>query len=131
MSARDLTSVEGGFAVPRTDFGQDERKVDESTATIISKLADFSGIKDASPRRRMAQVAVPHGNTNVMFPRTLVPQLQGGIIANEQTLFACVVMASPDCSEVPERWEIMCDIPTLKQCEEWFARDGVDITVCA
>lgn len=131
ISAIDLTSFEGGFAVPRTDFGRDERKVEGSAAMVISKLSDFSSIADASRNKRTARVVAPHGNTNVMFPRTLIPQLEGEIRASESTVFACVVSSRPGCHEPPEQWMSIPEIPTVEQCEAWFAEGGSDVTVCA
>ena len=129
-SPRNLSSIEGGFAAPRTDFNGDTRTIDEESASVVSKLGDFSGIVDCSTLRRTVRITAPHGNTNVMFPRTLVPQLGGRIAANELTVFACAVLAGPDGERMRSLWDDVPEIPDVQHCESVFANKGVDVEVC-
>ena len=130
FSPRDLFTTEGGFAAPRTDFDGDESNTEQFSARVVSKLGDFSGIVDGSPQRRSARVTAPHGNTSVMFPRTLVPQLQGQVISGAPVVFACAVLAGPDGDSTKALWNSIPDIPTVEECESLFAGHGSNVEVC-
>ncbi|KAL1968628.1 hypothetical protein VTN77DRAFT_1454 [Rasamsonia byssochlamydoides] len=132
-SARALSTIEGGFAAPRTDFSKDQTAADNAAASaaaqVISTLGDFSGIIDASTPRRSARVIAPHGNTNVMFPRTFVPQLLGDVQANVSTVFACAVLAGPDASTLQTAWSSPPTSPTVDQLEKLLAKKGVVVEI--
>lgn len=130
LSPRDLDSAEGGFAAPRTDFDGDTRAIDDASASVISKLGDFSGIVDSSTPKRTPKVASPHGNTNIMFPRTLVPQLHGRIAANVPTVFTCAVLAGPDGERMYSVWHSVPRIPNVQECETIFAQHGSEVEIC-
>ncbi len=115
QSARELVSVEGGFAVPRADFNADTCSSEGTWAWVESKQ-DCSGIRDLSDTPRAAKVAKAEPHTNLMFPRTWVPQLVGTISAHQTTVLACAVLASPDRAAAQEAWT---DIPQLRPMEEW------------
>jgi hypothetical protein len=125
-SPRELQTVEGGFAAPRTDFGRDIKVEEGHQAYVISKLGDFSGIIDLSPQHhaRKARVIPPHGNTNVMFPRTLVPQLLGVVSANTPTVFAAAILAGPDGHDVQKQWSNRPHIPTVDRLEVIIREKG-------
>ncbi|KAL6825407.1 hypothetical protein J3E69DRAFT_355419 [Trichoderma sp. SZMC 28015] len=127
QSPRKLTTIEGGFAAPRTDFNADKTQEDDGAAYAISTTGDFSGILDASPLpKRVARVTKPHGNTSLMFPRTLVPQLKGTVEANETRVFACAVLASPSAKE---RWPHPPAVPALDEVERIFKNEGIEIEI--
>lgn len=130
FSPRDLWTVEGGFAAPRTDFDRDQRFVSDTAAWVISELGDFSGIVDASQPKRTARVIAPHGNTNLMFPRTLVPQLHGVIKANTTTTYACAVLAGPQGESLSSIFTLVPEVPSIAECENIFGRSGREIEVC-
>lgn len=125
-SPRELQTVEGGFAAPRTDLSQDIKVEEGPQAYVISKLGDFSGIVDLSSehRARKARVIPPHGNTNVMFPRTLVPQLLGEVSANTPTVFAAAILAGPDGHDVQKQWSTRPPIPTVDRLEAIIREKG-------
>ena len=130
LSQRDLSSVEGAFAAPRTDFDGDIRAAEDGRASVASALGDFVGIVDDSKPARIARVIAPHGNTSVMFPRTWVPQLQGTIVAGELMVFACAVLAGPDGERMQSMFGAMPSIPTVDECEALFSSSGLDIEIC-
>jgi hypothetical protein len=129
-SAMNLTSIEGGFAAPHTDGDGDSRMINEGSASVVSALGDFVGICDCSIPSRSARVIAPHGNTSLMFPRTLVPQLQGKIQANEVTIFACVVLAGPHGSRLQHMFKAVPSIPTIDECEALIQELGVEVEIC-
>jgi hypothetical protein len=130
-SPKELDTVEGGFASPRTDFGRDTKMEDRCQAYVSSKLGDFSGIVDLSSETcaRRAQVVATHGNTNVMFPRTLVPQVLGVVKANVPTVFAAAILAGPDGQEMQRQWNIRPQIPTVDQLESIVKDNGVRVKI--
>ena len=129
-SPRALSTIEGGFAAPRTDFDLDKGYVDDNAAWVESKLGDFSGILDKSAPSRSARVHTPHGNTSIMFPRTLVPQLRGDIKANTTTVFVCAVLAGPDGKSMKEYWSKPPQVPVIEELRKLFEEKGVQVEVC-
>ena len=127
-SPRDLSTIEGGFAAPRTDFNADKRETGPSSAYVLSKLGDFSGILDASASTRTARVNAPHGNTSVMFPRTWVPQLLADVKADVPTVVTCAILADPDGSKGLKDWSSPPAIPTVSELSELF-KDGIVVEV--
>lgn len=128
-SPRFIQAIEGGFAAPRTDFDADEKVVIGSAAYTISKLGDFSGILDGSSQTRAARVNAPHGNTSLMFTRTLVPQLLGNVEANVPTVFASAILAGPNGQELLHTWSTPPHIPTVTELENLVAERGVKIKI--
>jgi hypothetical protein len=129
-SPRPLSTIEGGFAAPRADFGTDETAVEASSAWVKSKLGDFSGMFDFSSKKRSPRVHTPHGNTSIMFPRTLVPQLRGDVEADTPTVFACAVLAAPDGTQVKDSaWDKPPSVPRIDELETLFKTQGVQVEV--
>lgn len=126
-SPRRLSTIEGGFAGPKADLNLDTISTDDGAAYALTKAGDFTGIMDfsASPGRT-ARVNKPHGNTSVMFPRTLVPQLRGVVEPNETRVFQCVVVAGPDGAAAKEAWSQAANspIPTIQELEQTFKSSG-------
>lgn len=130
VSPRALLTIEGGFAAPRTDFRADEAIVNGTDACVFSTVGDFSGIRDVSPSSgREARVNPPHGNTNLMFPRTLVPQLQGDVRADTPIVFACAVLAGQDGLRMKEIWVQPPSVPTVEELRELFEKNGVTVEI--
>ncbi|KAH8690628.1 hypothetical protein BGW36DRAFT_401039 [Talaromyces proteolyticus] len=131
LSPRSLQTVEGGFAAPRTDFARDVKEEEGSEAYVLSKLGDFSGIVDFSPpgHTRAARIIAPHGNTNVMFPRTLVPQVVGEVKENVPTVFAAAILAGPEGREMHTQWRTRPRIPTLSELTSIVKEKGVNIKI--
>ncbi|KOS18589.1 hypothetical protein ESCO_001405 [Escovopsis weberi] len=129
-SPRQLTTIEGGFAAPRADFNSDEQHEKKGAAWCLSTAGDFSGILDASEAEpREGRVCKPHGNTSVMFPRTLVPQLRGTVEAHVPRVFACAVLAGPDGKTVQGRWSKPPAIPSVADLELIFESQGSEIEI--
>lgn len=128
-SPRALDATEGGFAAPRTDFNGDTRADQRAAAYVMSKLGDFSGIVDASTPAREARIHAPHGNTSVMFPRTLVPQVLGTVRANEPTVFASAILAGPNGNEMLQIWSAPPSIPTVHDLEKMVQETGLRVKI--
>ncbi|MCA1404206.1 DUF2264 domain-containing protein [Ensifer sp. IC3342] len=100
---RELETAEGGFAIARRDFEADTLFSAPGTAHAIG-AEDFTGICDLGSsvaREGLAQKAPP--NTNLIFAKTLVPQLRATIPAGE-TILRCAVLAVRDTSAVSGDW---------------------------
>jgi hypothetical protein len=128
ISSRTLQTIEGGFASPRTDFNQDSKQSNGTKAFTKSSLGDFSGIIDNSELPREARIQVPHGNTNLMFPRTLIPQLCAQVEIGE-TVLRCAVLAHPNGQFAASEWEKEPTVPTISELEALFESRGVQIEV--
>lgn len=130
-SPRKLFAIEGGFAAPRHDFNADRQNLESGKAWVECVAGDFSGIVDASPDgyQREGRVTRPHGNTSVMFPRTLVPQLKGVIEAGQPRVFACAVLANPDGKRGAESWTQVPKIPSVEELEKLFQAEGREIDI--
>lgn len=113
-SARRLIATEGGFAISKTDAaGKITRQV-HSNNSCVTNAEDFSGIVDLGSNRT-ARIIVPESNTNLMTPKTIIPQLRGTVEAGSTTVFASAILAMPDVHIVDNDW---CQIPELPSQEE-------------
>lgn len=95
-SPRKLYTIEGGFAIPRPRYKNETVSITDTSVTVegvrdISIVADLGSTVARKPRSH-----APDGNTNIMFPNTVVPQLLGEVPANQAVTFACAVLATPD-----------------------------------
>jgi hypothetical protein len=129
MSPRTLFTTEGGFAAPKTDRNKDQKLVDSSSAQVISVIGDMSGIRDFSRPSRAPRVNTPHGNTNVMFPRILIPQLVGKVEAGVPTTLSCAVLAGPDGAFLASTWANPPKIPPVSELSTLVAERGVVIDI--
>jgi hypothetical protein len=71
----------------------------------------------------------PHGNVNVMFPRTLVPQLHGMVPANRKQIFESAILAGRDSRKLKKLWESPPQIPTVEELREKVAEKGVAVEI--
>lgn len=107
ISDKALDSVEGGFSIRRIDLPPVQAQPDPTTRTDdmsdraetgrraeVATDEDRSIIVDIGPDARTARVLMAPPNTNVIFPRSWVPQLQGQIEAGT-TVFASAICARP------------------------------------
>ncbi|KAK9453581.1 hypothetical protein V1511DRAFT_503953 [Dipodascopsis uninucleata] len=118
-SARNLISVEGGFAIPAM-IARNLMKIHTSAhSSCVVGEEDFSGIVDLTETRSV-KVNFPEPNTNMMFAKTAVPQLRGDIKANEVTTFACAVIANPDISILENDWRTVPDMPTDTELQAYL-----------
>lgn len=100
---RALESAEGGFATEHIESSIVDVVELEGVAAILT-TEDFSGIRSpVDSASRAGVVMEPMPNTNLMFPRSLVPQLRGTIPAG-RTFLASAVLASPDVATFTTVW---------------------------
>jgi hypothetical protein len=122
---RPLMTAEGGFAIARADAYRKLEQVDEREgAALVIGADDFSGIVDLSPqakRKGLALKAPP--NTNLLYPKTFVPQLRGEIGAGETVLFTAAV-ALPAPTEAAQVWAAVPTVPDVEELETLFRRDS-------
>lgn len=113
---RPLWSAEGGFALDRTgDDPLDRAGVNEvgEGMAFAQYPAGGSGLRDLLGRRE-GQVLRVDPNTNLLFPRTVLPSLLAQHAPGEFWL-ACAVLADPDVDVWNEYWDQPPDLP------DWLA----------
>lgn len=128
-SPRPLYTIEGGFAVPKLDFKQDRVCEEHSSACVYGGMGDFSGILDVSNPPRSGVVMSPHGNTNVMYPRTLVPQLRGNVAPKCTQTLASAVLAGQGTQELKDLWMNPPKLPTVQELREKMTKAGVQVEI--
>ncbi|MEO8759029.1 MAG: DUF2264 domain-containing protein [Devosia sp.] len=122
---RELRTTEGGFSVGRADLNTDT-VIEEAGRAVACTPTDVSAIVDLSPTNRRdgrAHKALP--NTNLIFARTLVPQLRGTIPAGV-SLLATAAMALP-ASEADAALNAPPAMPDLATLEV-LANAGVEVS---
>lgn len=117
---RALQATEGGFAIPKADFGADTIETGPDRA-IAHGQNDLSVIIDLSdgPGRRRPRVLSPIANTNVMTAKTLLPQLAGQI-APGITVLAAAVLAMPAGPEAMSALARPPALPLMAELEAGF-----------
>lgn len=129
-SPTPIMTVEGGFALNADGFagdvGSGRRGIAEATSG-----SDHSAIFDlgSSASRRTRVLRAPP-NTNIIVPRTVVPQLYGELPAGE-TLLICAVIAGADGAAVRHALATPPARPDIKALAELVADKGVDVTIWA
>jgi hypothetical protein len=89
-----LKTIEGGFAIRRSDFGADRTAIGEGHAQA-ENATDISAIHDLThPAKRAARAHFPLPNTNLIHAKTIVPQLTGTVPAGV-TVLMTAAMALP------------------------------------
>jgi hypothetical protein len=74
-----LKTIEGGFAIRRSEFGADRSVIADGHARS-ENATDMSAIEDLTPGdKRLARTHFPLPNTNLIHSKTIVPQLVGTI----------------------------------------------------
>jgi hypothetical protein len=115
-SGRRLDSIEGGFAISKTDAAGKIVKVEKSDRSYVTNAEDFSGLVNLSTDRK-ARIHVPEANSNLMTQKTILPQLIGEIAAGSTTLFASAVLAMPDTQVVDSDWKAVPELPSVEELE--------------
>ncbi|KAI8068585.1 hypothetical protein BC940DRAFT_298546 [Gongronella butleri] len=110
-SARKLQTIEGGFAIANKMRIDRDIKPDCEDRVYTTNDDDFSGIVDLS-RNRTPRICHPEANSNIMVPRTRVPQLVGAIEANSVVTFSCAVLAQPEPALLAGDWLKVPDSPS-------------------
>ncbi|ORX46981.1 hypothetical protein DM01DRAFT_1396586, partial [Hesseltinella vesiculosa] len=102
-SGRDLFAIEGGFAIANQENIDTNIRLYHTDRIHITNGIDVSCVVDLIGNRK-PRVCYPEPNSNIMAPRTKVPQLRGKIVANEITVFAAAFLAMPDMSVLETDW---------------------------
>lgn len=87
----------------------------------LSGIVGFSG--DSS---RNARIHAPHGDTSLMFPRMLIPQL-GGKIEPGITVLKCGVFAHPDGKIAEQKWKNIPKEPNVEELDELFQQRDAQV----
>jgi hypothetical protein len=122
---RPLSTAEGGFAIPRADaYRKLERIEERNGAALVIGAGDFSGIADLGStieRRGIALKAPP--NTNLLYPKTFVPQLRGEIPSGETVLMTAAV-ALTDRFDAATIWREIPPAPAVDELDALMSRDS-------
>lgn len=122
---RALHATEGGFAIARADMNADTY-IDEAGRAMARSRTDVSAIVDLGGRREgRAHRTLP--NTNLIFSKSIVPQLRGEIAAGT-TVLVTAAMALPAGAEADGALAEVPHAPDLAALERLFAREGVDVS---
>lgn len=86
VTGRRLETVEGGFSLPDTNLDDaqaplpapDLRRPTDQSLTVVHPWA-WGTIVDRSPMARKAELHKPEPNLNVLYPKVLIPVLQGAM----------------------------------------------------
>jgi hypothetical protein len=127
VTPRELHTTEGGFAVARAD-GNTDVCVEEGARAIIRTPSDTSVILDLSQSNvRTGRTLRALPNTNLIFSRSLVPQLRG-TISSGTTVLAAAAMALPAGQAAEAALDRSPVAPDLSELEALFAQSGVDVS---
>ncbi|MET0741838.1 MAG: DUF2264 domain-containing protein [Microvirga sp.] len=123
---RPLHTIEGGFAAPQQgDVPPIVRDADGAAVTETAN--DLSAIFDlGSTIRRAGRSHRAPPNTNLMAPKTIVPQLLGRIPKGESVLM-CAVMAQASSSDVRAALRTLPSRPDLRALERLVASRGLSV----
>ena len=124
---RPLHATEGGFAVERADANADTY-VEEPRRALARTPTDLSVILDLSPaiaREGRAHRAQP--NTNLIWAKTIVPQLRGSIEPGV-TVLVTAAMALPAGAEAEAALANPPAARDIARLEALFAAEGVEVS---
>lgn len=120
---RPLFSAEGGFPIERADFNRDTMEEQEGLAVWYGQ-SDTSLIVDCgSSVKRTGKAQLAIANTNLIWARTLVPQLRASI-APGTTVLSCAVLALPNSSWKAEHLKAIPEPPDLAELESLMEIKG-------
>jgi len=122
---RALHGTEGGFAIERADFGADTY-IDEAGRGVAKSASDISAIIDLSGTRE-GRAYRPLPNTNLIFAKSIVPQLRGDIPAGTSVLITAA-MALPAGADAEAALAAVPAAPDLAALEALVAREGIDVS---
>jgi len=125
-SPRPLHTIEGGFAAPR--HGDVPPVVRDGDGAAVTETAnDLSAVFDlGSTIRRTGRSHRAPPNTNLIAPKTIVPQLLGRIPKGESVLM-CAVMAQANSHEARAALKTLPSRPDLRALERLVASRGVSV----
>lgn len=123
---RALQTTEGGFAIERSDFNADIAEQSDRRAVWHGRN-DVSAIFDLSPEfTRQGHAISPIANTNLIHPKTVLPQLRGAI-APGITLLAAAVIALPTQDAGRDLLQRVPACPDISALEEIIRSQGVRV----
>jgi hypothetical protein len=126
-SPRKLSTIEGGFALPRPPY-KNERITTSANSVVVESLNDSSAMIDlGSSVARLPRGHAPDGNTSIMFPHTVIAQFLGQVPANQTVTFACAVVASPDKSVVSKALANPPKCPSEAQLNEVITKGELTV----
>lgn len=122
---RFLCGTEGGFAVGLLDsvvnfHVEEERRAIANTSNDLSVIVDLAG-----GRAGRAFHALP--NTNLIFSKSIVPQLRGELPPGV-TVLVTAAMAMPAGPTAEAALARVPVAPDLAELEDLFAREGVEVS---
>lgn len=123
---RRLETIEGGFAIPCLDDKSEELV---GGKVVVVSGGDLSAVFDLTQhggRTGRSHVAPP--NTNLIAPKTLVPQLLGEVLPGKATLITAVVAGAQGCLDAA----IIQKPPSTPQVDELYHRinrDGMPVSL--
>lgn len=126
-SPRPLDTIEGGFAIARSD-GDPANLSEEEGAAMVETTEDIAGIRDLGstvPRQGRGHKAPP--NTNLIVAKTSVPQLRGRIGVGE-SLLVTAVLASADLAGGRAAWARPPAMPDVRELDAIRGATGITIT---
>ncbi|MBU1175440.1 MAG: DUF2264 domain-containing protein [Alphaproteobacteria bacterium] len=122
---RRLATAEGGFAIAKPDH----RAWTEIIAGARAELATTSDVSViVGNDARAGCIVSPLSNTNIMSPRTLVPQLRGTLEPGT-TLLGCAVLARPRAPGIA--LPPVPAFPDIDDLRRFFAENGRTVPVFA
>jgi hypothetical protein len=105
-TARWLTAVEGGFSIDGTgDNGPvpSGRREEGPGFSLAASSTGTCGLRDLDGKRR-GEVCLSEPNTNLQFPRSLIPSLRGKYEPGEHWL-RCAVLALGTGDDMEAAWD--------------------------
>jgi hypothetical protein len=123
---RELHGTEGGFAVARADGNTDEC-IEDAARSIVRTPTDVSAIIDLSTPARAGRALKALPNTNLIFSKSLVPQLRGTLPVGT-TILVTAAMALPSGADAEAALERVPAMPDLGELEARFARSGISVS---
>ena len=107
-SGRELYAAEGGFSIRRWEDDSDKTVECDSEKAFVGTLEDISVVFNLLGYQK--GITVLSENTNLHYPRSVLPVLEGEVQEGEN-IFACAVFAGSNNSY---NQEIIKQVPKLK-----------------
>ena len=102
-SDRTLIAAEGGFSTARDEEDPLLIKLERECAVAALYPWNCTGIIDLGGTRE-AELLEPEVNTNLIYPRTIMPMLKG-VISKGETVLVCAVLGTIDTNHFKKLWE--------------------------
>lgn len=123
---RNLFTAEGGFPIERADFNRDTMTETETSAIWYGQT-DTSLIVDCgSSIKRAGKAQLSIANTNLIWARTLVPQLRASVPAGTYIL-ASAIVALPNHAWKADYLTNPPPMPSIEQLEQLVRDKGQKI----